>query len=36
MGFGKGEKRESHEILRVSWREVTGERPKQVELSALR
>ena len=36
MGFREGEKRIGHEILCVSWREVTGERPKQVELSALR
>jgi hypothetical protein len=36
MGFGEGEERIGHEILRVSWREIAGERPEQVELSALR
>jgi hypothetical protein len=36
MGLGEGEERIGHEILRVSWREIAGERPEQVELSALR
>ena len=36
MGFGKREEGIGHEILRVSWREVAGERPEQIELPALR
>ena len=36
VGFGEGEERIGHEILRVSWREVAGERAEQIELSALR
>ena len=34
--LGEGEERIGHEILRVSWREIAGERPEQIELSALR
>ena len=34
--FGKGKERIGHEILRVSWSEFTGKRPKQIELSAFR
>ena len=35
MGFGEGEKRIGHEILRISNGELTRQRPEQVELSAL-
>lgn len=36
MGFGEGEERIGHEILRISWREVAGERAKQIKLPTLR
>src|SRR5699024_1231113 len=35
LRLGEGKEGIGHEILRVSWREVAGKRPKQVELPAL-
>ena len=35
MGLGEGKERIGHEILRISGREVAGQRSEQVELSAL-